>query len=73
MKNVHPLTHCLYKSPDPGVHFNALLSDCKANIGETAELECKLSREECEGVWSKDGEEVRKTINCFTIQFPASI
>lgn len=45
-------------SPEPGVHFHAGLSDCKAIIGESAVLECKLSSEECEGIWYKDGEEV---------------
>nr|XP_029132597.1 immunoglobulin-like and fibronectin type III domain-containing protein 1 [Labrus bergylta] len=47
------------KSSDPGVHFHAGLSDCKAIKGEAAELECKLSSEECEGIWYKDGEEVK--------------
>lgn len=46
------------KSSDPGVHFHAGLSDCKVIVGEAAELECKLSSEECEGIWYKDGEEV---------------
>lgn len=46
------------KSSDPGVHFHAGLSDCKAIIGEAAELECKVSSEDCVGVWYKDGEEV---------------
>ncbi|XP_051804266.1 immunoglobulin-like and fibronectin type III domain-containing protein 1 [Acanthochromis polyacanthus] len=46
---------------DPGVHFHAGLSDCKAIIGEAAELECKLSSEECEGIWYKDGEEVKSS------------
>uniref|UniRef100_A0A3P9M7P1 Immunoglobulin like and fibronectin type III domain containing 1, tandem duplicate 1 n=1 Tax=Oryzias latipes TaxID=8090 RepID=A0A3P9M7P1_ORYLA len=43
---------------DPGVHFQAGLSDCKANIGEAAELECKVSREDCAGIWYKDGVEI---------------
>ncbi|XP_061741454.1 immunoglobulin-like and fibronectin type III domain-containing protein 1 isoform X3 [Nerophis ophidion] len=43
---------------DPGVHFLIGLSDCKAIIGEEAELTCKLSSEDCEGVWYKDGEEM---------------
>ncbi|XP_061893439.1 immunoglobulin-like and fibronectin type III domain-containing protein 1.1 isoform X2 [Entelurus aequoreus] len=43
---------------DPGVHFLIGLSDCKAIIGEEAELMCKLSSEDCEGVWYKDGEEM---------------
>lgn len=46
------------QSSDPGVHFHAGLSDCKAIIGEPAELECKVSSEECEGIWYKDGDEV---------------
>lgn len=46
------------KSLDPGVHFHAGLSDCKVIIGEPAELECKLSNEECEGIWYRDGNEV---------------
>ncbi|KAF0034620.1 hypothetical protein F2P81_012378 [Scophthalmus maximus] len=45
---------------DPGVHFHAGLSDCKAIIGEAAELECKVSSEECQGIWSKDGEELQR-------------
>ncbi|XP_068598243.1 immunoglobulin-like and fibronectin type III domain-containing protein 1 isoform X2 [Brachionichthys hirsutus] len=44
---------------DPGVHFHAGLSDCKIIIGETAELECKLSSEECQGSWYKDGNEIK--------------
>ncbi|XP_068171768.1 immunoglobulin-like and fibronectin type III domain-containing protein 1.1 isoform X2 [Antennarius striatus] len=46
---------------DPGVHFHAGLSDCKIVIGETAELECKLSSEECQGTWYKDGNEIKST------------
>lgn len=55
---------------DPGVHFHAGLSDCKAIVGEAAELECKLSNEECEGIWYKDGEEVSrlsKSVKCKSI------
>ncbi|XP_077581565.1 immunoglobulin-like and fibronectin type III domain-containing protein 1 [Stigmatopora nigra] len=44
---------------DPGVHFHVGLSDCKAIIGEDAELVCKLSSEDCEGIWYKDGEEIK--------------
>lgn len=43
---------------DPGVYFAAGLEDCKVIIGEEAELVCKLSSADCEGVWSKDGNEV---------------
>ncbi|KAM8914639.1 immunoglobulin-like and fibronectin type III domain-containing protein 1.1 isoform 2-T2 [Spinachia spinachia] len=46
---------------DPGVHFHAGLSDCKAIIGEAAELECKVNREDCEGLWYKDGEEIQSS------------
>ena len=52
------------ESSDPGVHFHAGLSDCKAIIGEAAELECKVSREDCEGKWYKDGSEVIPTFKC---------
>lgn len=51
------------ESSDPGVHFHAGLSDCKAIIGEAAELECKVNREDCEGLWYKDGEEVNPQSN----------
>lgn len=47
------------KSSDPGVHIQAALSDCKAIIGEAAELECKVSKDDCKGKWYKDGAEVR--------------
>ncbi|KAM6980873.1 immunoglobulin-like and fibronectin type III domain-containing protein 1 [Aplochiton taeniatus] len=43
---------------DPGVHFTSGLSDTSAVIGTSAELVCKLSSEDCEGVWYKDGEEI---------------
>ncbi|XP_026022809.1 immunoglobulin-like and fibronectin type III domain-containing protein 1 [Astatotilapia calliptera] len=50
-----------YFSLDSGVHFHAGLSDCKAIIGEAAELECKVSSEDCVGVWYKDGEEIKSS------------
>ncbi|XP_038819793.1 immunoglobulin-like and fibronectin type III domain-containing protein 1 [Salvelinus namaycush] len=43
---------------DPGVHFTSGLSDISVNMGNRGELECKLSRENCEGIWYKDGEEI---------------
>ncbi|XP_075881051.1 immunoglobulin-like and fibronectin type III domain-containing protein 1 [Nelusetta ayraudi] len=46
---------------DPGVHFHAGLSDCNVNVGEAAELQCKLSSEECEGIWYKDGDEIKSS------------
>ncbi|KAK7155702.1 hypothetical protein R3I93_010373 [Phoxinus phoxinus] len=46
---------------DPGVHFISGLSDVHAIIGQSAELECKLSRDECDGIWYKDGKEITAT------------
>ncbi|XP_076870364.1 immunoglobulin-like and fibronectin type III domain-containing protein 1 [Brachyhypopomus gauderio] len=43
---------------DPGVHFSVGLEDCKAIVGESAELVCKLSKADCEGLWYKDGKEL---------------
>lgn len=42
---------------DPGVHFICGLSDVNAIIDETAELTCKLSRED-DGTWFRDGKKV---------------
>ncbi|TRY89370.1 hypothetical protein DNTS_015305, partial [Danionella cerebrum] len=57
---------------DPGVYFSSGLEDCKAIIGEGAELVCKLSSAECEGVWSKDGTEAdgRKTECAIAVEDP---
>ncbi|XP_062271951.1 immunoglobulin-like and fibronectin type III domain-containing protein 1 [Scomber scombrus] len=46
---------------DPGVYFTSGLSDVTAIIGTDAELVCKLSSEDCEGVWYKDGQEITAT------------
>ncbi|KAL0978795.1 hypothetical protein UPYG_G00175310 [Umbra pygmaea] len=43
---------------DPGVHFTSGLSDVTAVVGGTAEMVCKVSKEDCDGVWYKDGEEI---------------
>ncbi|XP_040059562.2 immunoglobulin-like and fibronectin type III domain-containing protein 1 [Gasterosteus aculeatus] len=43
---------------DPGVYFTAGLSDVTAIIGTDAELVCRLSSEDCDGVWYRDGKEV---------------
>ncbi|XP_075946349.1 immunoglobulin-like and fibronectin type III domain-containing protein 1 [Anarhichas minor] len=43
---------------DPGVHFICGLSDVNAIINESAELTCKLSSEDCEGAWFRDGKKV---------------
>lgn len=44
---------------DPGVYFTSGLSDVNAILGTDAELVCRLSNEECDGVWFKDGKEVK--------------
>ncbi|KAF3690176.1 Immunoglobulin-like and fibronectin type III domain-containing protein 1 [Channa argus] len=46
---------------EPEVHFQAVLSDCKALIGEAAQLECKLSSEKSVGTWYKDGNEIKSS------------
>ncbi|KAL7407800.1 hypothetical protein ABVT39_013778 [Epinephelus coioides] len=46
---------------DPGVYFTSGLSDVAAIIGTDAELVCRLSSEECDGVWYKDGIEIMAT------------
>ncbi|XP_055773964.1 immunoglobulin-like and fibronectin type III domain-containing protein 1.1 isoform X4 [Salvelinus fontinalis] len=43
---------------DPGVHFNLGLSDVTAILGDPAELVCKLSKENVDGVWYLNGEEI---------------
>ncbi|KAM8863493.1 immunoglobulin-like and fibronectin type III domain-containing protein 1 isoform 3-T3 [Spinachia spinachia] len=43
---------------DIGVHFICGLSDVNAVINETAELTCKLSSEDCEGAWFRDGKKI---------------
>lgn len=44
---------------DPGVYFTAGLLDVTAVIGNDAELPCKLSSEDCDATWYKDGKEVK--------------
>ncbi|XP_044031649.1 immunoglobulin-like and fibronectin type III domain-containing protein 1 [Siniperca chuatsi] len=46
---------------DPGVYFTSGLSDVNAIIGTEAELVCRLSSEDCDGVWYKDGKEITGT------------
>ncbi|KAL7833028.1 hypothetical protein SRHO_G00300460 [Serrasalmus rhombeus] len=52
---------------DPGVHFSAGLEDCKAIVGEAAELVCKLSSADCKGVWYRDGQEITGSTEGMTI------
>ncbi|XP_068609779.1 immunoglobulin-like and fibronectin type III domain-containing protein 1 [Brachionichthys hirsutus] len=51
---------------DPGVHFICGLSDVSTTVNETAELSCKLSSEDCEGTWFRDGKMISSDDN-FTI------
>ncbi|XP_028307917.1 immunoglobulin-like and fibronectin type III domain-containing protein 1 [Gouania willdenowi] len=46
------------KDNDPGVHFISGLSDVNAIINESAELICKLSSDDCDGVWFRDGKKI---------------
>ncbi|XP_026878929.2 immunoglobulin-like and fibronectin type III domain-containing protein 1 [Electrophorus electricus] len=43
----------------PGVHFTCGLQDVRAIMGQTAEMVCKLSSTNCNGVWYKDGKELK--------------
>ncbi|KAM3871797.1 immunoglobulin-like and fibronectin type III domain-containing protein 1 [Diretmus argenteus] len=43
---------------DPGVQFIIGLSDVSAIIGGPAEITCKLSSEDCEGAWFRDGKKL---------------
>ncbi|XP_063321071.1 immunoglobulin-like and fibronectin type III domain-containing protein 1 [Pelmatolapia mariae] len=43
---------------DPGVQFICGLTDVSAIINEIAELTCKLSSEDCEGAWFRDGKQI---------------
>ncbi|XP_072539453.1 immunoglobulin-like and fibronectin type III domain-containing protein 1 [Salminus brasiliensis] len=46
---------------EAGVYFLNGLSDITANVGEPAELSCKLSSKDCVGIWSKDGKKLEST------------
>uniref|UniRef100_W5LBA3 Immunoglobulin like and fibronectin type III domain containing 1, tandem duplicate 3 n=1 Tax=Astyanax mexicanus TaxID=7994 RepID=W5LBA3_ASTMX len=45
----------------PGVYFTSGLQDIRAIMGQSAEMMCKLSKADCEGVWYKDGQEITST------------
>ncbi|XP_067449723.1 immunoglobulin-like and fibronectin type III domain-containing protein 1 [Thunnus thynnus] len=51
---------------DPGVQFICGLSDVNAIIGEAAEFTCKVSSEDCEGAWFRDGKKISPDDN-FTV------
>ncbi|KAM4563100.1 immunoglobulin-like and fibronectin type III domain-containing protein 1 isoform 2-T2 [Odontesthes bonariensis] len=55
-KRQSPLTEDL--STHAAVQFIWGLSDVDAIINETAELTCKLSSEDCEGAWFRDGKKI---------------
>lgn len=44
--------------PDQGVYFTSGLQDAKAIVGHSAEMVCKISNANYDGVWYKDGKEV---------------
>ncbi|XP_026202909.1 immunoglobulin-like and fibronectin type III domain-containing protein 1 [Anabas testudineus] len=46
---------------EQGVFFTSGLSDVTAIIGTNTELVCKLSSEDCDTVWYKDGKEITAT------------
>uniref|UniRef100_A0A668UG99 Immunoglobulin like and fibronectin type III domain containing 1, tandem duplicate 3 n=1 Tax=Oreochromis aureus TaxID=47969 RepID=A0A668UG99_OREAU len=56
------------KVTEPGVQFICGLTDVSAIINEIAELTCKLSAEDCEGAWFRDGKQVSQT-NMYTLYF----
>lgn len=51
---------------DRGVQFVSGMSDTVANIGERAELSCKLSSDASEGRWYKNGKVVSLYITTVT-------
>ncbi|KAK2851686.1 hypothetical protein Q5P01_007962 [Channa striata] len=58
-KNAGAVEDDLHTSkPNPGVHFICGLSDVNAIINESVELTCKLSSEECNGMWFRDGKKI---------------
>ncbi|KAM9799892.1 immunoglobulin-like and fibronectin type III domain-containing protein 1 [Syngnathus typhle] len=46
---------------DAGVYFTSGLSDINAIIHTEAELICRLSSDDCEGFWYKDGKKIAST------------
>uniref|UniRef100_A0A8C4RN30 Immunoglobulin-like and fibronectin type III domain-containing protein 1 n=1 Tax=Erpetoichthys calabaricus TaxID=27687 RepID=A0A8C4RN30_ERPCA len=47
--------NCSYRSKYLGAHFVSGLMDVQARKGHSAELVCKLSSDQTEGMWFKDG------------------
>ncbi|XP_061114987.1 immunoglobulin-like and fibronectin type III domain-containing protein 1 isoform X2 [Conger conger] len=67
VKNQDPGAHCISglsnkkakgQPADPGVQFISELSDMNAKVGQPAEMVCKLSDENCNGAWFKDGDKL---------------
>lgn len=50
--------------PDQGVYFTSGLQDVKAIVGHSAEMVCKISNANYDGVWYKDGKEVGIISSC---------
>ncbi|KAF7711540.1 hypothetical protein HF521_000551 [Silurus meridionalis] len=55
-------------NPDQGVYFTSGLQDVKAIVGNSAELVCKISNTNYDGVWYKDGKEIQSTDNLMIIK-----
>ncbi|KAI5109120.1 immunoglobulin-like and fibronectin type III domain containing 1, tandem duplicate 1 isoform X3, partial [Silurus meridionalis] len=51
-----------------GVYFTSGLQDVKAIVGNSAELVCKISNTNYDGVWYKDGKEIQSTDNLMIIK-----
>uniref|UniRef100_A0A669EUG2 Immunoglobulin like and fibronectin type III domain containing 1, tandem duplicate 3 n=1 Tax=Oreochromis niloticus TaxID=8128 RepID=A0A669EUG2_ORENI len=58
----------VYRYLNHWVQFICGLTDVSAIINEIAELTCKLSAEDCEGAWFRDGKQVSQT-NIYTLYF----
>ncbi|KAM6927252.1 immunoglobulin-like and fibronectin type III domain-containing protein 1 [Xenentodon cancila] len=53
---------------DPGVFFTSGLADVTAILGTDVELVCKLSSEDTDAVWYKDGTEITPTDNLSVVK-----
>ncbi|XP_058259535.1 immunoglobulin-like and fibronectin type III domain-containing protein 1 [Hemibagrus wyckioides] len=53
---------------DQGVYFTSGLHDVRAIVGHSAEMVCMLSNTNYDGVWYKDGKEIKSTDDLMTIK-----
>ncbi|XP_053354704.1 immunoglobulin-like and fibronectin type III domain-containing protein 1 isoform X2 [Clarias gariepinus] len=53
---------------DQGVYFTSGLQDVKAIVGHSVQLVCKINKANCDGVWYKDGKEIKSTDDLMTIK-----